>query len=169
MPCGTWANVETSYYGVSVLAHRFFRQKNIRTYFSHAKAQRSRSVMCSCSSVQSKLHTELTEIHRNFASHVLRMSAPSAWDNYPRRMGSVCSVDSVWKSLSRRRRRPTQTLRNFAPLREKQKKFCVFPWVLCETFNGTPQTHAEFYSSRKGAKYREACVRLFFRHKNKRT
>ena len=96
---------------------------------------------------------------------LLCMSAPSAWDYYPLRMGSVCSVDSVWKNFSRRRCRPTQTLRNFAPLRETQKKFCVFPWVLCETFNGTPQTHAEFYSSRKGAKYREACVRLFFRHK----
>ena len=31
---------------------------------------------------QKSLHTEITEIHRNFASHVvLRKSAPSAWDN----------------------------------------------------------------------------------------
>ena len=115
-------------------AHRFFRQKNKRTYvvftqtsqkyaeFAHSFLDRrtyfvftqnsrndtelapriytylhgkiltqrrkgTRSVMFFCSSVQSKLHTELTEIHRNLASHVLRMSAPSALDNYTLRMG----------------------------------------------------------------------------------
>ena len=43
--------------GISLYT-QFFRQKNNRTYFSHAKAQRSRSVMFFCSSVYSKLHTD---------------------------------------------------------------------------------------------------------------
>ena len=117
------------------------RHRHTQNFIAHAKAQRARSVMCLCSSVQSKLHTELTELHRNFSSHVLRMSAPSAWDNYPRRMGFVCSVDSVWKNLSRRRRRPTQTLRNFAPLREK-----ICSYVL---LSKKPRSSAKRVSQRK--------------------
>ena len=49
---------------------------------SHAKAQRDAELFVLLFLCQKSLHTEITEIHRNFASHVvLRKSAPSAWNN----------------------------------------------------------------------------------------
>ena len=49
---------------------------------SQAKAQRARSVMSFCSYVKIKFSHGSTEIHRNFASHVVpRKSASSAWDH----------------------------------------------------------------------------------------
>ena len=92
-----------------------------------------------CSSIN-KLHTEsaefhricsvdilLTEEHKNILlaklKHCLWKSTMSAWDhNAPH--GIPCIPCVLCEIIARRRCRTTQTLRSFAPLREK--KICTF-------------------------------------------
>ena len=56
----------------------------------------TQSVMSFCSCVKNRCTQKSQKYTETLLRMLLRKSAPSAWDNYPRRMGSVCSVDSVW-------------------------------------------------------------------------
>ena len=114
MPCGaalvqirahSWLKKNTSRYAqirgdFSVFSWIAFpSQVRTATFFSSVwknvsrKGAKGRRVLCPFVLVSKIVAQKYTE---TLLRMLLRKSAPSAWDNYPRRMGSVCSVDSVW-------------------------------------------------------------------------